>query len=167
MSGAQSASIEPTSLSVRGRPIQYTVLGLVVLVTFAACFFGVVRTLLVSVSAENLTPAQANRVLRENFCQLRVPEQGSNVAVFARFQTGGAAFDIPERNFLDWARDHEWNIARVQPATDPTWHSPLIVPAWPQNTKDAWFFSNGSHRGGWDVMYDRERRRAYVYFAPR
>lgn len=154
-------------MTIHRKPFQYTLLGLVVLLTTAGCFFGIVRVFFSEVNAKDTTPAEANRVFGENLCILTVPEQASRVDIHARFETGGASFDIEEEHFLDWARDHDWSITRVQPSSDPQWITPVCRPEWPSSTKDAWYFSNASHRGGWDVMYDRDLCRAYVFFAPR
>jgi hypothetical protein len=147
--------------------LRLTLAGLFAIVTFAAVFFCGVRLLFVRVTANAVTPAEANREFGELACPLGVPEKATNVDIYARFQGGGASFDIEESGFLEWARDHDWPIIRVRPSEDPVWTTPDCLPKWPTDTKDAWYFSNSTHRGGWDVLFDRGRGRAYVYYSPR
>jgi hypothetical protein len=161
--------VDAYSPATRRKPVQFTIGALLVLT--AACGFSTCVGRLVSrqIEARGATAVAANSAFAETICILRVPESARNVDFVANFQSGTAAFDVSEADFLVWAKEHSWNLSEVKLAgtTPASWEWRGFDEEWPQDVRRIWYFSNSSHRGGWAVMYDRDRQRAYVRFAAR
>jgi len=151
------------------KPIKFTIASLLVLTSVCAISMGIGRLVFRQIEAQGVSAEAANSAFAETICVLRVPESASNVDVQAGFQSGIAAFDVSEAEFLAWAREHTWKLSEVNlSGTQPaSWELHFLYDDWPEDVRHIWYFSNSSHRGGWTVMYDRDRRRGYVGFAPR
>lgn len=127
------------------------------------------RTVFNHIEGYGATAEVANRSFNETFCILQVPERAHSVDYYAYLQSGTAAFDVPEPDFLVWAKEHSWRLSEVKLSgtTPASWELRGFDQDWPQDVRRIWYFSNSSHRGGWAVMYDRDRGRAYVRYAAR
>lgn len=149
------------------KSIRYSLAGLLALVTF--CGFGscVLRTVSLRVSAENVTAKKANEMLRHVVIgsRLQVPESASNVTFRAAFFWAFATFEVEEEDFMEWAeKRHNW---RLEPIVDGQCRalsnlSGHFDPAIPESISNGLSFTNSSERGGWDVVYDRDRKRVWL-----
>jgi hypothetical protein len=151
------------------RPVQYTVGFLLLLTTFCAFSTCAGRLVFRKIEARGDTGQEANAAFDATVSVMRVPESARNVDYLAYFQGGTASFDLPESEFLDWANSREWKLAEVNlsGATPSSWQLVGFSQDVPEDVRRAWHYSSMSHRGGWSVMYDRDRGRGYVEFAPR
>jgi hypothetical protein len=151
------------------RRFRFNLLFLFALTTFAAIGSCVCVTVARKIELKSVTPAEANEAFAATVSVVRVPDSARNVDVFARFQRGHAAFDIAELDFLEFARNRSWKIETLslKPNVPTSYQLEGHLPGWPEDAQHVLYFTNSSHRGGWTVMYDRGRHRAYVFFAPR
>jgi hypothetical protein len=149
------------------KPIQFTIGALLALTTACAFSTCLGRLVFRTIEGRAASAKAANEAFAETMCVLRVPESSDKVDFYARFQSGNASFDVSESEFLAWAKKYPWKLLEfnLSGETPATWGG--VEWGWPQDAGRVWYFSNSSHRGGWNVMYDRDRQRAYVAFSPR
>jgi hypothetical protein len=114
--------------------------------------------------ATDVSSQEANERFRRAWSFVRVPEAATHVNLYARYQGGGADFDISEKDFKNWCDERGW---KVEHRTAPLPFSPIAFIIGPNTTRDGYYFSNSSHRGGWDAMYDVSLQRAWVHYSPR
>ncbi len=136
---------------------------MVFLTLFCFCC-GFFRLITYQDDATDVSSQEANEKFRRAWSFVRVPEEAKHVNLHARFQGGGADFDISEEDFLAWSKGQGWK-ATEQQSMPPA--PPLIVEFDVPNVRHCYEFSNGTHRGGWSVMYDIERKRAWIHLSPR
>jgi hypothetical protein len=77
---------------------------------------------------------------------------------------GGADFEISHRDFLTWCDSRGWTPKEQQ---SPPPAPPIFFGIGPDDVRHGYYFSNATHRGGWDVMYDIDRQRAWMFYSPR
>ena len=155
--------------TTRRRPIQITIGFLLALTASCGWMTCVARMVTRRIEGQGASATVANEAFGQTACVLRLPDQSHNVDFEAYFQSGNAAFDIAEAEFLMWAREYPWKLSEINLSgkVPASWELHDHLDGWPEDVCRVWYFSNSSHRGGWTVMYDRDRRRAYVIFAPR
>jgi hypothetical protein len=127
------------------------------------------RLLTLRYEGRGATAEQANEAFQHTVNSLRIPPTARNVDYEARFQTSSVTFDVTEDEFLTWGKQFPWKLTEVtidieRPAS---WQVRGYREGWPEDVRRVWHYSNSSHRGGWSVMFDRDRNRAYVAFSPR
>jgi hypothetical protein len=130
------------------------------------CVFcgGLGRWVMYREEALEVSPEVANRILTRACTPLRIPTDATRVNVYAYSQGGEADFQISQRDFISWLIKRGW---KVEHRTAPLPGPPLDFIIGPNTTRDGYYFSNSSHRGGWDAMYDVDLQRAWVSYSPR
>jgi len=159
--------VDAYSQPARRKPVQFTIGTLLVLTTVCAFSTFVGRKAFRLVEGRGTSASIANKALSETLCILRVPDGASKVDFSACFQSGDASFNVTESEFLTWAESHSWKLSEVKlSGTVPaSWELSHMNLDWPQDGRRVWYYTNASHRGGWTIMYDRDRGRGYVQFA--
>ena len=131
------------------------------------CVFcgGFGRWVMYSEHALEASPEIANRILARAWAPpFQIPEESTRVNVDAYSQGGEADFQVSQRDFISWCAKRGW---KVEHRTAPLPSPPLSFIIGPNTTRDGYYFSNSSHRGGWDAMYDVDLQRAWVHYSPR
>lgn len=111
--------------------------------------------------ATDVSSQEANDRFRRAWSIVRVPDEATHVNLYALYLGGGADFDIAEKDFVTWCR---WPLTEER-SVPPS--PPLHEDMGPDNVRHCLWFSNSTHRGGWSVMYDLDRKRAWIYYSPR
>ncbi|MCE9528310.1 MAG: hypothetical protein K8R36_19885 [Planctomycetales bacterium] len=114
--------------------------------------------------ASNTTADEANQRMVKAGSFVRVPEKATHVNFYARYHGGGADFDISESDFRAWCEERGWPLTEER-SVPP--NPPLYVRIGPDDVRHCYQFSNTTHRGGWIVMYDIDRQRAWMHLSPR
>jgi hypothetical protein len=146
---------------------QFSLLALFVLITCSGLGSWFFRAMTHRVQRTGLTAEQANTAIGQTYCHVTVPLAASDVNVDAHFQSAGADFHIERDEFLRWAAERGWtrDLLLFRDLTAREVYS--FAPDWPSNVRNAYYFTNASHRGGWTVMYDLQGERAYVQYSAR
>jgi hypothetical protein len=149
------------------RPIRFSLRALMVFVVLCCFASFLLRAFTVTVSAESVGASRANRLLWDVGSPLQVPVTATNVTLWAWFRQAQASFEIDEKDLLDWTGKQNW---KVEPITGGHCKAMQILsqcfePNFPESIANGYSFSNSSHRGGWDVVYDRLERRAWVHYS--
>lgn len=147
---------------------QVSLAGLLILITCFCVCCGLYQAITRRVKVKNATAKEANdaRGLVPG-PPLHFPESASRIDAEFSCIRYKVAFDIPESEFLTWCEDWPFELQRITLSGK----SPVSFEVqgyeidWPEDVKRMWFFSNMTHRGGWSVMYDLDRGRAYVNYA--
>jgi len=149
------------------RPIRFSLRALFILVVFCALALYLLRFLIVTVSAENVSADRANKLLWHVGTPLQVPMAATNVTLRAGFLQARASFEIGEKDFLAWTRKWSWKVEPITKGHCKAMQvlSDVFESSFPESIADGFSFSDSSHRGGWDVAYDRVERRAWVHYS--
>jgi hypothetical protein len=155
--------------SPQRRQFQFSLAGLLLLVTLASLCMCGMRVVNRRISFTGVTAAKANWALSQTLSPPMVPSQATNVDVYAYFQSGNASFDISGKELRSWCESRDWPLRRIIPprGRPMRWEASSYPSQCPANLTDVWYFSNMSHRGGWTLVYDHSSGRAWLEYAQR
>lgn len=147
---------------------QVSLAGLLILITCFCVCCGLYQAVTRRVEVRNASAKEANDAARRvTGPPIKFPELASHIDADMSFANYSVSFDIPESEFLKWCDDFPFELQRISLSGE----SPASYEVqgyeihWPEDAKRMWFYSNMSHRGGWSVMYDRDRGRAYLEYS--
>lgn len=156
-------SFKPPRVSLRELKLLFApALFALTLLCMFALFFA--RIIFYEDVGSNATSDEANQRFAKAWSVVRVPKEATHVNLYARYQGGGADFDISEKDFVTWCQERGWPLTEER-SVPPS--PPLHVDFDRDNVRHCYYFSNLTHRGGWEVMYDIDRQRAWVHLSPR
>jgi hypothetical protein len=148
-------------------PWHFSLPTLFALVTLVSLMCGMCRMVSKHITLLDVSPSLANTALYETVNFGRIPDSASHVDVHARFQGFDASLDIDEAEFLAWVKPN-WKIQDVNLAGTPTMVVRHYPSDWPTAVTSAYYFENIAPRGsGWQIMFDRNQKRAWVSYSPR
>jgi len=95
-----------------------------------------------------------------------MPSNAKRVNLDAGYFAARVSFECEEDDFREWTKQRGWTLNRYQ-GNESLNHTMLRVefPDFPKNIENGYVFSNSSHRGGYDLFYDIDRRRAWLLYA--
>jgi len=159
-------SSQPTKTQRRFYPPRFSLQVVMVYMTLFCVFCGGFgRWVMFREQALEASPEIANRLLARAWAPpFQIPDEATRVNVYAYSQGGEADFQISLQDFISWCTRRGWKVEhRTAPLPSPT----IAFIIGPNTTRDGYYFSNSSHRGGWDAMYDVDLQRACVHYSPR
>lgn len=154
----------PTSAQRRFYPPRFSLQVVMIYMTLFCFCCGMGRIFLYEDVASNVSCQEANDRFRRAWSIVRVPKEATHINLYARYRGGGAEFDISENDFRAWCNERGWPL--IEERSVPP-NPPLYVKIGPDDVRHCYQFSNGTHRGGWTVMYDIDRQRAWLHLSPR
>jgi hypothetical protein len=146
---------------------RYSLRALILLVTVLCCCGGVCHRVTLRYDARGVSSADANRLLSKTMCPVRLPAAAQLVNLNAQFFLCHIGFDLDEPEFLRWADEWGWKLKRIGPS-DGLDNFTLPVPTYddvPESITDGYAHFGCTHRGGYDVLYDRKQQRAWLLYA--
>jgi hypothetical protein len=108
-----------------------------------------------------------------------LPDSASNISYYKSYNYTAYEFDISEEAFLRWAKDHHWNVSKIDKSitisrynyylvqeskSDPEFWEKVYVTI---NTGYFYQWERGQSGGGIDVAFDSATNRAYYQHNPR
>jgi hypothetical protein len=158
---------KPVFICTSGRGVRYSLAALLTMITLVGLCTGVFRVLFVPVSGHDVDANAANKHLRHSSSPLRLPSTAKHITFRATFVAAQAVFNVDEGHFLDWMTSHGWKPrpisgTRLKEADSLAlcFHDDSLTAV-----SDGYWFSNSSHRGGWDVIYDRVESKVWVHYS--
>jgi hypothetical protein len=144
---------------------QFSLAGLLVFITCFCICCGLYQAITRRVEVKNATAKEANDARRwVAGPTLHLPETASRIDAEISFSSFSVSYDIPESDFLKWCENRTFELESVTSSgtSDTFFEVDGYAHFWPDDVKRMWM----SRRGAWSVMYDLDRGRAYVYYAP-
>ena len=78
------------------------------------CFCcGFFRLITYQDDATDVSSQEANERFRRAWSFVRVPDEATHVNLYARYQGGGADFDISEEDFQAWCQERGWPLTEA------------------------------------------------------
>ncbi|MGI8982393.1 MAG: hypothetical protein ACR2FY_24440 [Pirellulaceae bacterium] len=145
-------------------PPRFSLQAVMIYMTLFCLLFGFVRFITYHDEAINVSAEEANLRFAKAWTLLRLPNEASRVNMYAGTQSGGADFEISKKAFLAWCDEQGWKLEELR---TPPPAPPIYCDIGPDDIRHCFFFSNATHRGGWIVIYDINRQRAWVHHSPR
>jgi hypothetical protein len=120
--------------------------------------------------AIGLNGTEANQLLRKAWSPARIPATATRVRLDAGFNNCLVAFDVDEASFLAWIKQWSWRLKGIGPQ-DPLLQFPArghpINADIPERIDNGYAYFGGTHRGGYDVLYDKDQQRAWLVYSSR
>lgn len=153
------------SLQGLGIPRRFSLLAMMIGVTTFCALCGVIRWVTYYDEATDVTADEATRHFYKAWKPIRIPSSATHVNMHTSYLADGADFEISEEDFLKWCRERGFTLRKEQ-SLPPS--PPLFLNIGPPDVRRAYSYSKRDSRGGgWRVVYDIDRRRAWFNVSPR
>ena len=124
-----------------------------------------VRLMTFRTNRKDVDAATANHVLTHAMSTMRVPLEAERVNIDAGFFSAFASFQISEAEFTALTEKRSWRMKPL--ARNDEWelyNFRILFQDFPPSIEDGLYYSNATHRGGYDVLYDRGAQRAWMIY---